>query len=236
MDYLSKEFSYLLGLVVSKGRIVQESMSIYIDFKHKFEYIQGIKVCPNDNSLITKSRKTGNFTCKNEECKKEFNIDELNIKKWNQIESTKKSLLEIIAPLIESLDGLKTSLIGNSQVSILKVDFTNNKKLFSYMLELLNYEKTFKNTRIPNLIIDEGSEETNIEFVNAILDTIGYFNSGNHYKKGRMRGYIQIVDNLKLTNDIDNFLYLAFNLPVHTIRWSHPNIVDGNLKWDENKD
>ncbi len=231
MDYLSKEFSYLLGLVVSKGRIVQESMSIYIDFKHKFEYIQGIKVCPNDNSLITESKKTGNFTCKNEECKKEFNIDELNIKKWNQIESTNKSLLEIIAPLIESLDGLKTSLIGNSQVSILKVDFTNNKKLFSYMLELLNYEKTFKNTRIPNLIFDEGSEEINIEFVNAILDTIGYFNSGNHFTNGRMRGYIQIVDNLKLTNDIDNFLYSAFNLPVQTIRWSHPNIVDGNLKY-----
>lgn len=231
MDYLNKEFSYLLGLVVSKGRIVQESKSIYIDFKHKFEYIQGIKVCPYDNFLITESRKTKKFTCKNQNCKRIFDVDELKMKKWNQIESTKKSLLEIISPLIESLNGLKTSLIGNSQVSILKVDFTNNENMFSYILELLNYKKTFKNTRIPKLIITEGNEEIKIEFVNALLDTIGYFNSGNHFQNGRMRGYMQIVDNVKLTNDIDNLLYSAFSLPIQTIRWSHPNIVDSNLKY-----
>ena len=42
---------------------------------------------------------------------------------------------------------------------------------------------------------------------------------------------MQIVDNVKLTNDIDNLLYSAFSLPIQTIRWSHPNIVDSNLEY-----
>ena len=231
MDYLSKEFSYLLGLVVSKGRVVVPSSTIYIDFKHKNEELEGILTCPDDSSLITKSSTTQKLTCKNENCKKTFNLNELDFNKWNQIESTKKSIIDTIAPFIERIEGISTTMFGNSQVSILKVDFSNNTKMFNQIVKMLHNKTTFKNFRIPNFLFDINEQEIQKEFVNALFDTVGYFNKGGWFTNGRMRGYLQIVGNLKLTNDIDNFLYKAFRLPVQTIRWAHPNIVDGNLEY-----
>lgn len=228
MQNITPEFAYLLGLIVSKGRINYSQKTIYVDFKHKDAEISGIIFCPEDYGYVAKLKKTGKYTCKNKGCGKEFEIENLSHRKWNQIESTKVSIKENIIPYIKQNIGVDCSVLGNSQVTILKLTFTELS--FENITKILNYMSNFKNSRVPKDLIEQEKLDIQIEFGNGLIDAIGYFNRGNHDFNLRMRGYLQVVGNYKLTNDFDNYFFKVFGLPVQTIRWSHPNIVDSNLK------
>jgi len=226
---ISPLFAYFLGLIIGRGHIFPDSFSIAIEFSHHNEFSYGIAYCPNCGFLATKNKDI--LFCK--KCKKPVSPKVRNV--YNQPKSTTKSLVSSIIPFLQEEINAKYEIISSKSMTLLVMDFKNNKKQFELIRRFFGKENSFDRFHIPKKIFSL-SKKSKIEFVNGLLDTSGFTSVGGWLNRdgkkgyGRMRAYFQIVRNWTLPVEIDNFLRKEFSLPIHTIDWGHPNIRDGNLR------
>lgn len=228
---ISKELSYLLGLMVGRGHIFSDSNAIAIEFSHTNEFSYGIAHCPACGYLATKQ---GDFLiCKNKSCKKR--VDPKLRKKYNQPLFTVESIKGTIIPFLSNVIKADYDIAGNNAMTLLIINFKNNKPVLDNIKLYLNSESSFDSFHIPQIIKDSEAS-SKIEFVNGLLDTAGFPSPGGWLNRdgknghGRMRVYFQFVRNWYLPVEVDNFLRKEFNLPIHTIDWGHPNIRDANME------
>lgn len=227
--------AYLFGLLCGRGHIYKENKKIIIEFAHKNPTISGIAHCQNCGWLATE-KKVDNPD-KDLFCKNCNTIVPKSVKKvYEQRNNTIKSINEIIIPFLEKgLNNCEFDIIGNEHMTFLIIDFTKEDLLFYYILESFEYKNGFDSFSIPSSIY-QTNISSKIEFVNGLLDTAGFFNSGGWLNRsgkngeGWMRGYFQIVRNWKMPVLICNFLKTEFSLPIHTIDWGHPNTRDSNME------
>ncbi len=228
---ISKELSYLLGLMVGRGHIFSNSNILAIEFSHTNEFSYGIAHCPTCGYLATKQG--DGLICKNKNCKKSVNSN--NRKIYNQPLSTVSSLKNVIIPFLSNSIEADYDISGNNALTLLIIDFHKNKKDFDNIKTYLNNESSFDSFHIPD-IIKKSDEYLKIEFINGLLDTAGFPSPGGWLNRdgknghGRMRVYFQFVRNWYLPVEVDNFLRKEFSLPIHTIDWGHPNIRDANME------
>lgn len=233
MVVINEQVSYLVGLITGKGYI--DYQSITIDFPCNNEFIDGIAHCPICNHLATKPSGESILKCKNQKCVNSRSAClDLSLKKtYNQAESFKKSIEGIIVPFLAQTLKFNFNILSNSSGTSLNLKF--DRELHSFFQKLFSPNVSFTNFTIPQLMW-EVEEIYKIEFVNGLLDTIGFANAGGwiprNGKSGscRMRVYFQIINrNYKLPVAIDNYMRSCFSLPIQTIDWGHPNIRDSNL-------
>lgn len=227
---ISGVYGYLLGLITGRGHFFVNSKSIAIEFSHTNEFVSGIAHCSLCGWLATESG--SGLKCKNTNCG--HDVDHSVKKTYNQPISTVNSLKTEIIPFLKSEIKANFDITGNKSMTILVIDFKDNQNLFDEITSYFLPDLSFDRFHIPKEILKE-NRDSKIEFINGLLDTSGFANSGGWLNRdgenghGRMRVYFQIVRNWHLPVEIDNFLRSEFNLPLHTIDWGHPNIRDGNL-------
>lgn len=230
----SDSLFYLLGLICGKGNILGKN-NFAINFNHKDKFLEGIAHCPDCGWLATGFSDL--LKCKNPICKnsKSDCIDR-NIRKiFNQQELARKSIDEIIIHFLKKNIYFNYEILSTDTVTILVIEDIE-KEINDYIINFFEGKTGFDNFHINNDLYKE-NHKFKIEFINGILDTCGFFNQGNWYprtgKHGntRMRVYLQIVRNWKLPIQLDNFLRYNFKIPIQTIRWGHPNIVDPFLDY-----
>lgn len=232
---LTKQKSYLIGLLCGRGHIYRNDKKLVIEFAHKNPTISGIAHCQKCGWLATEKKE--NNPNKELSCKNCGAIVPKAVKKsYEQKTSTIDSIKNVIIPFLEIEYKLcRYDLVGSNYMTYLIIDFTNNIDEFNHICELLGQKTGFDAFEIPEQIWN-ASKENQIEFVNGMLDTAGFFNAGGWLNRpgnngeGRMRGYFQIVRNWKMPVQICNFLRDVFKLPIHTIDWGHPNTRDSNME------
>ena len=231
----NETIAYLFGLLCGRGHIYKENKKIIIEFAHKNPTISGIAHCQNCGWLATE-KKVDNPN-KDLFCKNCNSIVPKSVKRvYEQRYSTINSINELIIPFLTiGLENCYFDIIGNEHMTFLIIDFKESVDLFDYIHESFEYKSGFDSFSIPKLIYHL-SDNSKIEFVNGLLDTAGFFNSGGWLNRsgkngeGWMRGYFQIVRNWKMPVLICNFLKTEFALPIHTIDWGHPNTRDSNME------
>ena len=232
---ISSQIAYLLGLMCARGHIYVENQRIVIEFAHKNKYAEGIAICPQCHFLATKkgNNPEGTLYCKNPKCGKEVSP---SVKKsYEQVDSTKSSLREIIIPYLSEKLSCNFGIMGNEALTLLYMDFKTCSDEFSKLVNYFPDTFGFDTFMIPEDVYN-ASKEGKIEFINGFMDAAGFFNAGGWLNRntekgiGRMRAYFQIVRNWKMPVLLCNFLKQEFNLPIHTIDWGHPNIRDSALK------
>jgi hypothetical protein len=231
MEDLKK--SYLLGLICGKGYLYDSTYQVAIEFAHSNEFIDGIAHCEHCGYMATKSRGSESLRCKNPDC---LQLVPQNRKtRYEQAESTKKSIRDSIIPFLSAGTKLKFATSGNKSVTILVINFTEEKELFEEVSTTLAPGTDFSNFRVPDTVWN--SEYSHgVEYLNGVLDATGYANAGSWMPRdgksgtGRMRLYLQIVRNWNIVADLDSFIRDKLGKPVQTIDWGHPNIRDSNLQ------
>lgn len=225
----SNQVAYLAGLIVGRGRLF-ESGRVVIEFSHTNKTIKGIAHCSKCHSVATQKR--GVFSCKNLECGSTGFEPIQNT--YDQVAETKASIKDVIVPFLQESLIFKHSVMENPSITLLILDFDANDDGWLTLTKLLGSQHHFHSGHIPSQI-SLFEKQQKIEFVNGMLDTSGFCNSGGWIpRKGtnseiRQRVYFQVVRNWHLVVEIDNFLREEFGIPIQTIDWGHPNIRDGNL-------
>jgi len=228
---LTKEKSYLLGLITGRGHIFLNSKIIAIEFSHANEIVEGIAHCPKCGYLATKNG--DNLRCKNPAC--ESIVDKSVKNTYNQPIETVESLTRVIIPFLNSGIPAAYEIIGNKSMTLLVIDFEKSQDVFDEIVSIFNPDLSFDRFHIPKILY-KTERENKIEYINGLLDTSGFPSPGGWLNRdgenghGRMRVYFQVVRNWHLPVEIDNFLRSEFKLPIHTIDWGHPNIRDANLE------
>ena len=223
------QLAYLAGLIVGRGRLFGSGRAV-IEFSHTNRTINGIAHCPKCNSVATQKNKF--YTCKNPNC---GNSGFAPVQKtYDQMSEIKESINNEIIPFLQKELTFRVSVMANPSISLLILDFDVTGAGWLALTELLGNQFHFHSGHIPQKIYSY-EKELQIEFINGMLDTSGFCNSGGWIpRKGinseiRQRIYFQIVRNWKLVVEIDNFLRSEFSIPIQTIDWGHPNIRDANL-------
>ena len=230
---ITKEVSYLLGLITGRGHIFIDEKRIIIEFAHKNKKVYGIAYCPKCGDMATEQK--DNNEEKNLICKSCNTIVDKSVKnEYEQHNSTILSIKQVIIPFIDRVVNGKYEIIGNDHMTFLVIDFEENIELFNKILKDFNNKTGFDSFDIPSEIYHE-NREIKIEFINGIMDTAsfpsagGWLNRDGENGHGRMRSYFQIVRNWKMPVQLCNFLKKELGLPIHTIDWGHPNIRDSNM-------
>ena len=232
---MNPNLAYLLGLICGRGK-TYESGRVVIEFAHTIEFISGLALCPKCESASAKSRKDGKIHCKNSLCKA---IGFTPIEKfYNQRQETRDSIENIILPFLKKVLKFDSSLISNSSITLLILDFDHKGEDWQIISKILEGDFDYHYGRVPKQIFTE-NKSNQVEFINGILDSAGFCNKGNQQGNRktaagnealRQRVYIQIVRNWHIVIDIDEILRNSLGIPVQTIRWAHPNLDDGKLK------
>jgi len=229
---INPQIAYLLGLITGKGYIENNNI-ISIEFPCNNQFIEGIASCPKCNWLATKPKNANNLKCKNPNCLKD-DIDASKVKKtYDQSKSFYSSVKSIILPFLETGINLKGDVISSKTCTFLTLTIEDD--LYKFIKNIFNPAINFFSMKIPDEV-SSFTKECKIEYINGLLDTIGYANAGGWIPRdgknnhGRMRVYFQVVKNYELPVSIDNFLRSEFNLPIQTIDWGHPNIRDAKLE------
>ena len=226
---VNSQVAYLAGLIVGRGRLFETGRAV-IEFSHTNKNINGIAHCPKCNSVATQKSKV--YTCKNPKCGNSGFEPTQNT--YDQVAETKSSIDNVIVPFLEETLVFKVSVMANPSITLLILDFDIGEKSWIALTKLLGSQFHFHSGHIP-AEISSFDRNLQIEFVNGMLDTSGFCNSGGWLpRKGlnseiRQRVYFQVVRNWSLTVEIDNFLRSKFGIPIQTIDWGHPNIRDANL-------
>ena len=229
--------AYLYGLICGRGHIVTVGKRIVIEFAHKNPTIPGIAHCPKCGWIATKRKvnnPNGDLFCKNKDCQ---NLVDKSVKaEYEQKESTINSIHNHIIPFLKEVFCSSTYIVtGNDHISSLLIDMSEDNILYDEIIKDFKQERSHHTFEIPHSIYN-ADQNYKIEFINGLLDTAGYFNAGSWEMVsgqngiGRMRIYLQIIRNWMLPVQICNFLKTEFKLPIQTIRWGHPNMVDGNVE------
>lgn len=219
----------MAGLIVGRGRLFDSGRAV-IEFSHTNKTISGIAHCPKCNSVATQKNKF--YSCKNPKCGNSG--FEPNQNTYDQVAETKASINDEIIPFLKAKLNFKESVMANPSITLLIMDFEITDQGWKDLTEILGKQFHFHSGRIPKQI-SSFEKSLQIEFINGMLDTSGFCNSGGWLpRKGltseiRQRVYFQVVRNWNLTVEIDNFLREEFNIPIQTIDWGHPNIRDANL-------
>ncbi len=225
----NSQLIYLAGLIVGRGRLF-DTGRVVIEFSHTNKTISGIAHCTKCNSVATQKLKF--YSCKNTECQNTGFEPIQNT--YDQISETQASIKNVIIPFLREELDFKVSVMTNPSITLLILDFNTKLKEWNELTELLGNQFHFHTGHIPNQV-STYEKEIQIEFINGLLDSSGFCNAGGWLpRKGqtseiRQRVYFQVVRNWKLTVEIDNFLRSAFNIPIQTIDWGHPNIRDPYL-------
>jgi len=226
--------AYLIGLIAGRGHILEAERRIIIEFAHVQESLNRIPYC-KCGDMATKKKGGSDLICKG--CRSV--VPNTAIKTVNQRESIEYSLskggvIEQISELSDSDDKISVRTSGNKTMTFFILDFESDSSTFKSILNDFNGDSCYDSFEIPPRILDSKTSRTiKIEFLNGFLDTAGKMNRGNWLQRpgksryGRQRGYIQIVRNWNIPVQLCNFLK-SLGLPVQTIRWGHPHIVDGN--------
>ncbi|MBU2576768.1 MAG: hypothetical protein KKF50_03530 [Nanoarchaeota archaeon] len=231
---ISKQESYLMGLMCGRGHIFNKEKRIIIEFAHKNRFVYGIATCPKCGNLATEKKEDNedkNLICKT--CGTIVSKD--SKKEYEQRDSTINSINNSVMPFLLKKFKIDYDIIGNDHMTFLVLEFKNDLESYRKITSLFNGKINFDSFEIPNTIYSS-PKEYKIEFVNGLLDTAGFFNRGGWLPRdgengtGRMRAYFQIVRNWKMPVLICNFLKKELSLPIHTIDWGHPNIRDSNLE------
>lgn len=216
--------SYLEGLLIGRGRLYRSQRRILIEFPHKNPNLPGIAHCPSCGWLATGFSE---LKCKNSSCRKKVNASVKKI--YEQHEDTKKSLEEVIVPYLSSAIECDMRISPGNYSTHLFLDFPVDNKTWKRINGNFLSGNSHQDFRLPKNLKSE-SKRAKTEFVNGLLDTAGFVNSGGWLPRdgenghGRMRLYFQIVRNWPLVVEIDNFLRREFDTPIQTIDWGHPNI------------
>jgi len=227
---ISKEEAYLMGLMCGRGHILQKDKKIIIEFAHKNKIAYGIAYCEKCGELAT-AQKTEDeekeLICKI--CKSKV---PLSVKKvYEQRDSTMNSIAKVIIPFLSKNLNVTYDIIGNDHMTLLVLDFNNDKSNFDKITKFFNLKSGFDSFEIPEELYGY-KKESKIEFINGLMDTAGFFNTGSWMPRsgkngyGVMRGYFQIVRNWKMPVQICDFLHTEFSLDIQTIDWGHPNMRD----------
>jgi hypothetical protein len=223
------QLAYLAGLIVGRGRLFDSGRAV-IEFSHTNKTINGIAHCPICNSVATQKNKF--YSCKNPKCG-HSGFDPIQ-NTYDQVKETKESINTDIIPFLQEELTFKVSVMANPSITLLILDFDVTDQGWMALTELLGNQFHFHSGHIPQQV-SSYEKKLQVEFINGMLDTSGFCNSGGWLpRKGltseiRQRVYFQVVRNWKLTVEIDNFLRSEFDIPIQTIDWGHPNIRDANL-------
>ena len=147
----------------------------------------------------------------------------------NTQQSIKSSLLDIVGRL-KPLVGVDMEW-DTSKPNVAHVSFSKSNG--DYLTRTINtYLKsytTWRDFRIPKEIFSATTDNKK-EFLRGIADVTAHIRKSNiAWKDYENRVYVEIMVNWDLCIDIANLLK-ELDVPVQTIRFAHPNIVDPNLK------
>ncbi len=154
----------------------------------------------------------------------------LEIEGQNTQQSIKVSLLDIVGrlkPLVGTAINWDTSKTNIAYISFSK---SNGDYLIRTINTYLKNKISWRNFRVPKEVFD-ASRDIKIEFLRGFADVTAHMRKSNvAWKDFEYRVYVEIMTNWEVCIDIANLLK-ELDIPVHTIRWAHPNIVDSNLKY-----
>ncbi|MEW5896179.1 MAG: hypothetical protein AB1668_00670 [Nanoarchaeota archaeon] len=145
-------------------------------------------------------------------------------------QSIKASLLDIVGRL-RPLVGADMSW-DTSKPNVAHITFSkpNGDYLIRTINAYLKNKTSWRDFRIPEEI---STAQTDIkkEFLRGLADVTAHIRKSNvAWKDFEYRVYVEIMTNWELCIDIANLLK-GLDVPVHTIRFAHPNIVDPTLKF-----
>lgn len=148
-------------------------------------------------------------------------------------ENTQQSIRASILDIKTRLDGFiganltpNTSNTNRAHISFIK---DNDDYLIRTINQLMGGYTSWRDFRIPKEIF-EGSKQIRIEFLRGFSDVTGYIRKSNQaWSDYENRVYLEIMSNWDICIDIANLLK-SLDVPVQTIRFAHPNIVDPKLK------
>ena len=144
--------------------------------------------------------------------------------------STKLLILEIIKriePLIESKIDWDTESKNRTYIFFSK---KNNSQIAREIHSYLEGKTNWRDFRIPKEIFS-ATNDIKKEFLRGLADVTAHIRESNlaYGIDYNHRVYFEIMTNWDLCIDISNLLK-GLDIPVQTIRFAHPNIVDPNLK------
>lgn len=154
----------------------------------------------------------------------------LEIEGENTQQSVKASLLDIVGRL-KPLVGANMNW-DTTKPNVAHINFS--KPNGDYLIRTINayFENkiSWRDFRIPKEIFS-ASRDVKIEFLRGIADVTAHIRKSNlaYGIEYNHRVYVEIMTNWDLSIDIANLLK-ELDVPVQTIRFAHPNIVDSNLK------
>ena len=147
----------------------------------------------------------------------------------NTQQSIKSSLLDIVGrlkPLIGTDLEWDTTKQNRAHISFSK---PNGDYLIRTINTYLKNYTSWRDFRIPKEIFSTTTDNKK-EFLRGLADVTAHIRKSNKaWSNYENRVYIEIMANWGLCIDISNLLK-ELDVPVQTIRFAHPNIVDPNLK------
>lgn len=155
----------------------------------------------------------------------------LTIEDQNTQLSVKASLLDIVGRLKPLIGADLTTDTSNSNVAVLYFSKPNEDYLMRSSNSYLRNITSWRQSRIPNEIFENDSTDIKKEFLRGIADVTGHTRKSNlaYGQSYNHRVYLEIMDNWDMTIDISNLLK-SLDIPVQTIRFAHPNLVDTSAK------
>jgi len=229
---ITKELCYFLGLITGRGSFEKKKKIIILEFDYA-KPLEGIPYCPKCSEIMKGTSK--------KKCSKHGNqIPAFKVGPFDQQLWTVKSIHDVVLPIISKITNIvpiisqaKTAQGGKTFVSF---DFSNEEKIFNEIFSEFDPFTNFDLFEIPSSVINLKSEFLK-EYVSGVSDSAGFPKWANFApemffpeKKDRARAYFQFVRNWKLPVQFCALLQDKLSIPVDTIRWGHPNIVDGSLK------
>ena len=148
----------------------------------------------------------------------------------NTQQSVKSSLLDIVGRL-KSLVGADMEW-DTSKQNIAHISFSksNGDYLVRTINTYLKNNMSWRDFRIPKEIFS-ATTDIKTEFLRGFADVTAHIRKSNvAWKSHEHRVYVEIMTNWDVCIGIANLLK-NLNVPVQTIRFAHPNIVDPTLKF-----
>lgn len=228
---LTKDLTYLLGLIAGRGYLVPNENRVIIEIAHKNYVVKGIPRCPDCGGITTK-RKENNPNKKEicQDCKKIVENPKYK-QKFNQREEVLKTVENFLSKKIKEITDSLPTVSGNKTITFLSIDLSKNPKLFDFIKILFKNKNSFDSFEIPNEIKDSNAE-MKVEFIKGLADVAGFPTWSGWVPRTeglRARIYLQIVRNWKLTAQLYDLLQDDLKIPVQTIDWGHPNIRDPDM-------
>lgn len=154
----------------------------------------------------------------------------LEIEGENTQLSVKASLLDIVGRLKPLIGTDMVWDVSKQNMAHITFSKPNGDYLIREINDYLKNKTTWRDFRIPTEVFI-GSDDIKKEFLRGIADVTAHIRKTNiAWKDYENRVYIEIMTNWDLCIDIANLLK-KLDIPIQTIRFAHPNIVDPNLKF-----